>query len=140
MNKDEIKAANERGAARQANIPMAVAARYDRRIGRVVIDLSTGYSIAFKAHNAEGLEKAKPEQLAKIEISPSGFGIYFPDLDADLYLPGLLEGALGSRRWMASHLGKMGGRSTSAAKSAASRSNGNRGGRPKKKTHVPDVA
>ena len=109
MNKDEIKAANERAAARQANMPMAVAARYDRRIGRVVIDLSTGFSIAFKAHNAEGLEKAKPEQLAKIEISPSGFGIYFPDLDADLYLPGLLEGVLGSRRWMASHLGKTGG-------------------------------
>lgn len=140
MNKDEIKAANERAAARQANTPVAMAARYDRRIGRIVIDLNTGFSIAFKARNAEGLEKAKPEQLAKIEISPSGFGIYFQDLDVDLYLPGLLEGVLGSRSWMASHLGKTGGRSTSAAKSAASRSNGKQGGRPKKKTHVPDAA
>ena len=90
--------------------------------------------------NAQGLEEAKPEQLAKIEISPSGFGIHFPDLDADLYLPGLLEGFLGSRRWMASQLGKTGGRSTSAAKTAASRTNGKRGGRPKKKPHIPDVA
>jgi hypothetical protein len=78
--------------------------------------------------------------LAKIEISPSGFGVHFPDLDADLYLPGLLEGVFGSRKWLASQLGKTGGRSISAAKTAASRSNGKRGGRPKKKAHIPDAA
>ncbi len=140
MHKDEIEAANELAAARQVNTPMAVGARYDRRIGRVVIDLSTGFAIAFKPDKAQGLEKAKPEQLAKIEISPSGFGIYFPDLDADISLPGLLEGVFGSRSWMASQLGKTGGRSTSEAKAAASRSNGKRGGRPKKKPHLPDAA
>jgi hypothetical protein len=138
--KDEIEAANNRAAVRLAKTPTAVAARYDRRIGRLVIDLSTGLSIAFKPHDAQGLEEAKPEQLAKIEISPSGFGIHFPDLDADLFLPSLLEGFLGSRKWMASQLGKTGGRSTSATKTAASRSNGKRGGRPKKKPHVPDAA
>jgi hypothetical protein len=138
--KDEIEAANQRAAERRAKTPIAIAARYDRRIGRLVIDLSTGLSIAFKPHDAQGLEAAKPQQLSKIEISPSGFGIHFPDLDADLYLPGLLEGVFGSRRWMASQLGKTGGRSTSAAKTAASRSNGKRGGRPKKKGHIPDVA
>jgi hypothetical protein len=138
--KDEIEAANERAAARLAKTPIAIAARYDRRIGRLVIDLSTGLSIAFKPHDAQGLEEAKPQQLTKIEISPSGFGIHFPDLDADLYLPGLLEGFLGSRSWMASQLGKTGGGSTSAAKTAASRRNGRRGGRPKKKPHIPDAA
>jgi len=138
--KDEIEAANERASARLAKTPTAVAVRYDRRIGRLVIDLSTGLSIAFKPHTAQGLEEAKPQQLSKIEISPSGFGIHFPDLDADLYLPGLLEGFLGSQRWMASQLGKTGGRSTSAAKTAASRRNGKRGGRPKKKPHIPDAA
>ena len=138
--KDEIEAANKRAAARLAKTPTAVGARYDRRIGRLVIDLSTGFSIVFKPHDAQGLEKAKLEQLAKIEISPSGFGLHFPDLDADLYLPRLLEGVFGSRKWIASQLGKTGGQSTSAAKTAASRSNGKRGGRPKKKAHIPDAA
>jgi len=55
-----------------------------------------------------------------------------PKLDADLYLPGLLEGFLGSKQWMASRLGQMGGKSRSAAKKAASRANGRLGGRPKK--------
>ena len=80
-----------------------------------------------------GLENAKPSQLEEIEISPSGFGIHFPKLDADLYLPGLLEGFLGSKRWMASRLGQIGGKSRSAAKRAASKANGRLGGRPKKK-------
>ena len=140
MNKDEIETAKEQAAARRAKTPTAVGARYDRRIGRLVIDLSTGFSIAFKPHDVQGLEESKPGQLAKIEISPSGFGVHFPDLDADLYLPGLLEGVFGSRKWLASQLGKTGGRSISAAKTAASRSNGKRGGRPKKKAHIPDAA
>ncbi len=135
--KDEFNAANERGAARLAKTPTVVAARYDRRTGRVVVDLSSGLSIAFKAHDAQGLEAATPAHLAKIEISPSGLGLHFPALDADLYLPTLLEGFLGSRRWMAARLGKAGGSATSPAKAAAGRANGKLGGRPKK---VPQVA
>jgi hypothetical protein len=140
IEEKEIEAANKRAAALLAKKPTAVRVRYDRRSKRVVIDLSTGVSISFKPHIAQGLEEAKPEQLAKIEISPSGFGIHFPDLDADLYLPSLLEGFFGSKRWMASQLGKTGGRSTSAAKTAASRRNGKLGGRPRKEPHITDVA
>jgi hypothetical protein len=35
-----------------------------------------------------------------IEISPSGLGLNFPALDADLYVPALLQGLLGSQAWM----------------------------------------
>jgi hypothetical protein len=136
---DELEAANKRAAARLSKTPVAVAAHYDRRRGRLVIDLNTGLQIAFRPYDAQGLEEAKPEQLAKIEISPSGLGLHFPDLDADLYLPSLLEGLLGSKRWMASLLGKTGGRATSVAKAAASRMNGRQGGRPKKKTDIHDA-
>lgn len=129
---NEIDSANQRAAARLAKTPVATAARYDRRIGRLVIDLSTGVSIAFKPHDAQGLEGAKPKQLNKIEISPSGLGLHFPAIDADIYLPGLLEGFLGSRSWMAAQLGKVGGSATSRAKTAAVRANGKLGGRPRK--------
>jgi len=137
--KSEIDAANERAASRLSRTPTALAARYDRRIGRLVIDLSSGLSIAFKPHDAQGLEQAKPEQLNGIEISPSGLGLHFPALDADLYLPSLLEGFLGSRRWMAAQLGKTGGKATSPVKTAAVRRNGKLGGRPKK-IRMADVA
>jgi hypothetical protein len=115
-----------------ARTPKAIAARYDRRDGRIVIDLSSDISIAFKPQTAQGLEYANASQLSKIEISPSGLGLRFPALDADLYLPSLLEGFLGSKRWMAAQLGKAGGRTRSKAKTAAARSNGKLGGRPRK--------
>src|ERR1700687_5558900 len=85
--KDVFEAANLRAAAVLAKTPTAVAVRYDRRNDRVVIDLSSRLTVSFKPHDAQGLERATPEQLAKIEISPSGLGLHFPKLDADLYLP-----------------------------------------------------
>ena len=88
--------------------------------------------VAFPPNVVQGLENARASQLEPIEISPSGFGIHFPKLDADLYLPALLEGVFGSKRWMAARLGALGGRSKSTAKTSASRKNGRLGGRPKK--------
>ena len=132
VSEDEFTAANERAAARLTKMPVAVAARYDRRIGRVVVQLSTGLEIAFKSHDAQGLDQATPAQLATIEISSSGLGLHFPALDADVYLPALLDGFLGSRRWMAAAMGTAGGKATTEAKVAAARENGKLGGRPRK--------
>jgi hypothetical protein len=110
----------------------AVSARYDRRRSRVVVALNTGVELAFPARLAEGLAGASPENLADIEISPAGLGLHWPRLDADLYVPALLQGVFGSKSWMARQLGAEGGRARTVAKVAASRENGRKGGRPKK--------
>lgn len=128
--------ANGRAEKLHKALPRAVAARYDDTSGRVVVDLSSKLSVSFSPRDAQGLERAKPSQLRQIEISPSGFGIHFPKLDADLYVPALLEGFLGSTKWMAARLGQLGGRSQSRAKKAASRVNGRLGGRPKRSKSV----
>jgi hypothetical protein len=130
--RNHFEAANRRAKRLQSSIPRALAAHYERTSGRIVIRLSSGLDVSFSPRDAQGLEHARPAQLESIEISPSGFGIHFPKLDADLYLPGLLEGFLGSRRWMASRLGQIGGKSRSSAKRAAAKVNGKLGGRPKK--------
>jgi len=109
-----------------------VRARYDRARKRIWIHFASGLEVSFSPRDAQGLEKATPAQLAKIEISPSGLGIHFPKIDADLYLPAMLMGFVGSRNWMAARLGALGGRSRSAAKITAARRNGRRGGRPQK--------
>ncbi len=137
MTDMEFEAANRRGAAKKAAFAPAVAVRYDRRIARVVISLASGLEIAFAPRDAQGLEKAHPADLAGAEISPSGLGVHFPKINADLYIPALLEGFLGSKRWMASQMGKVGGRAATQAKVSAARENGKLGGRPKKaKTQV----
>jgi hypothetical protein len=130
--RDEFREATAKGARMRATLPAAIAARYDRRIGRVVVSLATGLDLSFAPHAAQGLEAAKAADLATIEISPSGFGLHFPKLDADIYLPTLLEGFLGSKSWMAARLGERGGKARTRAKVAASRANGKLGGRPRK--------
>ena len=131
-SRDDFELAKERAREMERSVPRAVAAHYVRKTGRIVVELSSKVIVSFSPGDVEGLEDAKPSQLSAIEISPSGFGIHFPAVDADLYVPGILEGLLGSRRWMASRLGQIGGRSRSRAKKAASRANGRLGGRPRK--------
>lgn len=113
----------------------AVSARYDRRSARIIVELNTGVEVTFPPHLAEGLDGALPADLAQIEISPAGLGLHWPKLDADLYVPELLQGVLGSKSWMARQLGAAGGRARTAAKAVASRENGRKGGRPKKTAH-----
>lgn len=130
MTDEQFEAAKQRGEARLRG-PRAVAARYDAGRGRVVITLSTGVELGLVPRDVEGLAGAAPEDLRVIEVEGVGLGIHFPRLDADLYVPALLEGVLGSRRWMAARLGAVGGQARSPAKTAAARANGRRGGRPR---------
>jgi Protein of unknown function (DUF2442) len=132
ISKGTFVKANQRAAELKATTPSATAARYDRKADRVILSLNTNLEIMFSPKNAQGLEHATPAQLATIEISPSGYGIHFPKLDADLYLPALLEGFLGSHKWMAARLGAQGGKASTTAKASAARANGALGGRPRK--------
>lgn len=86
-------------------VPKAIHARYDRRVSRVIVGLDNGLELAFPPRLAQGLEHATPADLAVIEISPLGDGLHWPAIDADLYVPGLLQGVFGSKSWMARHLG-----------------------------------
>lgn len=131
LSEAQFEAAKTRGDARLAG-PRAVAARYDSGRGRVVIVLSTGVELGLAPRDVEGLAGASADDLRDIEVESLGLRIHFPRLDADLYVPALLEGVLGSRRWMAARLGAAGGHARSAAKAAAARENGRRGGRPRK--------
>jgi hypothetical protein len=131
LTDEQFEAAKRRGEARLRG-PRAVAARYDAGRGRVVIALSTGVELGLLPRDVEGLAGAAAADLRVIEVSGMGLGVHFPRLDVDLYVPALLEGVLGSRRWMAARLGAAGGQARSIAKAAAARENGRRGGRPRK--------
>ncbi len=129
---EQLAQANRRGRAALRKQPHAVSARFVR--GLVTVKLSNGAEFAFPPKIALGLEGATPGALSRIEITPSGLGLHFPALDADLYLPGLLAGVFGSKQWMAAQLGRAGGKARTAAKVAAARENGKLGGRPRKAT------
>ena len=102
ISEQSFATANRRGKKVQAAFPRAVAVRYDRRSARLVISFSSGVDVSFPLKLVQGLEAAKPDDLTDAPISPSGLGVHFPKLDADLYIPALLKGFLGSRRFLGS--------------------------------------
>jgi hypothetical protein len=121
-----------RAARKKSHYPAAVRVRYDPGSSRLVIELESGVEITIPPSHLQGLENANPADLEDAQISPSGLGIHFPNLDADVYLPAVLEGLLGTKRWMAARNGEAGGKARTEAKAAAARKNGTLGGRPRK--------
>lgn len=102
VSANEFHAANKRALQRMAKAVRAVSAKYDRRIGMVVVQLSSGLYLQFRPRDIQGMEHARPSDLDEIVISPSGLGLYVPALDADVHVPGLLRAVSGSRAWMKS--------------------------------------
>lgn len=84
-----------------STLPTAIDARYDEARGSVLVTLNDGQELAINPRLLEGLDKATPEELSLIQISPSGQGLYWPAVDVGLYVPALRDGIYGSKRWMA---------------------------------------
>ncbi len=98
----------------------------------LILKLNDGHRLAIPREDLQGLESATTEQIARVELLGSGTGLHWPDLDVDFYVPGLLRGVYGTKKWMA-EIGRSGGAATSASKKQASRANGLKGGRPRRK-------
>lgn len=91
ISEKEITEANRRADEMKKAFSPAVSVRYDEQISKIVITLANGIELTFAPSKVRGLENAKPAGLLNAEISPSGLGIHFPYIDADVYIPSLLR-------------------------------------------------
>ncbi len=128
----EIDAAIARASVYEQHRPKAVAVAYSAAEDVVAITLATGAQLLLPRTLLQGLERATAEELGDVAIEDHGSSLHWERLDVDHYVPGLIDGVFGNRRWM-SAIGKKGRATRSAAKTAAARRNGQRGGRPKHK-------
>jgi Protein of unknown function (DUF2442) len=126
----QIPAARAREVRNRKAGQRAIAVRYDRRAGRVLVDLTNGYLFGFPAKSIPALAKATPSQLAQVELSPAGTGLHWEALDVDLSVSGLLLATVRPSDKLR-ELARIAGSTTSPAKAAAARKNGVKGGRPR---------
>lgn len=132
ITEEEFKRAEERTERARRKDGYVLSARYDRPRKCVIAQLNTGIEVTFPVERLQGLSGATDDDLEEIRISPAGLGLHWPRLDADFYVPNLLRGVFGSRSWMAAEMGAAGGKARSPAKAAAARTNGRKGGRPRR--------
>ena len=132
LTEEQLRRAEARGRRMLEAEPRAATAHYDPATGRVAIELANGCAYAFPVQRVQDLQGASDEDLADVEVGGAGFNLHWPKLDVDLYVPALVAGVFGTRAWIASELARVAGRARSPAKAAAARSNGAKGGRPRK--------
>lgn len=97
ISEQEFEAAGRRGAELRES-GYAVSAEYDAAQERFAVGLNTGVILLVPVHLLEPLAGAEAEARTEIEITPSGLGLHWPRLDADVHVPALMQGVFGSRR------------------------------------------
>jgi len=131
---EEIAAARKRGEERERTEPRIDAARYDVATGRVTLDMRGGATVIFDPRVLPSLVATTDAQLADLTPEENGGALFWNELDVQATTIALLGRVFGIRT-AAAAAGKAGA-TLSAAKSAAARANGTKGGRPRKMRDV----
>ena len=131
-DRERYARARARGEARAQDPSAVVEAGYDPDGDLIDLKFGGGGSMAIPRNSVPGLQRASPSSIESIVVSQAGDALSWPSLDVDVYVPGLVERAFGSRLFAAA-TGRRGGQRRSKAKAAAAKANGVKGGRPRKR-------
>jgi hypothetical protein len=131
-DRERYARARARGQARAQDPSAVVEAQYDATRDAIDLRFRSGGSMTIPRQIVPGLDDVPPSALGGISVSPAGDALFWPLLNVDVYVPGLVERAFGTRL-VARATGQRGGQRRSKAKTAAARTNGAKGGRPRKR-------
>jgi hypothetical protein len=106
-----------------------LAAHFDRASDTIVVKLSTKATVMVPRTAIPGFASIDPRQLADLTRQSSGLSVWSKAADAGLRIETLLQIAAGPALTTA---GGILGRTSTPAKAAAARTNGRKGGRPRK--------
>lgn len=112
--------------------PHAREAHFERARRELRVLLSNGAAFTVPVALISGLKSASDQDLADVAVGPAGVGLRWHRLDADLSVAHLATLALGPGVLLRA-AGSAGGSSRSRAKATAARTNGLKGGRPRKR-------
>jgi hypothetical protein len=114
------------------NAERGVRAFYDPVEEQIVVSLANRASFRVPVERLAAVAKANAATRAAVTVSRDGDGLRWDALDIDYYWPYLMGVLLGPAAWKRAAYGVVSG-IRSPAKARASRENGKKGGRPRKR-------
>ena len=132
--KREDDAAERRGAELAQQPTALIAATLAETERAVRLCFRNGTKLTVPVSAIAEIAHMPLSKLRTVVASPLGDGLIFDDANVAIYVPGLLRDLFGAA--FAGALGRSGGRARTAAKVAAARKNGQKGGRPRKRAVV----
>ena len=137
MSDEELERIRRDSEERDKVEPRALTARYERKSGRLIVELRNGVIFMVPVSLLQGIAGADPELIAQVKLDARGYGLHWEALDVDLTVPGLLAGIFGTKKWM-TEINKRDAVATSSSKQSPSQvsavpKNGKKGGRPRRK-------
>jgi len=121
----EMKAATDR--YRKTERGYATSVKYRKAVDSFELSLRSGVTLLIPRALIEEFKAATPSDLRAVTLTPSGSTITCEPLDVDISVPGIVREVTEAAPWLA-----IAGSAKSAAKTAAARTNGTKGGRPRK--------
>jgi hypothetical protein len=109
----------------------AVSLRYDRRQDAFILALRAGSKLTIPRIAIEELRDVKSSELDNVVLDDEGGAVCYEPFDIHISVPGLVRDMTGAADWLS-----RGGSSKTAAKLNAARTNGRKGGRPRKVASV----
>jgi Protein of unknown function (DUF2442) len=129
---NQIDAAIARSTEQNLSEPKACEVLYDKKLRKIIIHFDNGCKFECPVSLLQGVCNLTDDEIAKVKLTPAGWGVTWSDAELDFGVNELVQGIFGTKAWM-KEIAAKGGRSKSGKKQAASRINGKKGGRPKKR-------
>jgi len=85
----EIDAALARSHKFTASERRVVRAEYEKDVDLLTLYLDDGVRVSIPRTSLQGLQKARPAELSRVQILGQSTGLHWPLLDVDHYVPGL---------------------------------------------------
>lgn len=130
-DRERFAGARLRGQARSGDASALVDARYDAQRDMIHLMFRGGGSMAIPRAIVPGLGGASAADLEAVAVSPAGDALSWRSLDANVYVPGLVERAFGTRLFAAA--GRRAARRTSTVRAAAAKVDAAKAARARKR-------
>ena len=130
-DRERFDRARTLGAAHAQDPSAVINARYEPASDAIRLTFRSGGSMMIPRRLITALARQPLSALRSISVSPAGDAVSWRALDVDVFVPGLVERAFGTRLFAAA-TGQRGGVRRTKAKAAAAKLNGARGGRPRR--------